>query len=248
MRLTSPGFTLAVTSAVLVWGCADGRQQLSPVSPSSVASPSVGTRASSSRVTPQRVDSDGDGYDDPEPAPDPGSTPPPTGGGPAPVQLTVSIVGTSGSTSFAPNPLQASAGNMITWTNNDLVTHIIVLDNGTQVGNLAPGQSSAPLAFGSETMNYRCTIHPSMVGQVAPPGGAGGVPSAPGTIPHQRRRHQTPMATATMTDTTITTTCSPPPERRHPAETRGRKPDPLVAQPRYFLTSFLTLAPLTSPM
>jgi plastocyanin len=103
--------------------------------------------------------------------PDPGQTPPP-GPGQPPVIVTVNIVGSFGTGAFAPNPLQASIGNTIVWTNGDVVGHTIVLDNGTLVGTVAPGQSSAPISLQSAT-TYRCTIHPSMTGQIvdaaAPP-------------------------------------------------------------------------------
>ena len=139
-------------------------------------------------LAPRNVDNDGDGYDDgdypPPPPPDPGTTPPPgpgtppppdpgtvpppTDGVPAPVQLTINVVGTFGSGAFVPNPLHAAIGNTIVWTNNDLVPHIIVFDDGTPIGNLAPGQSSLPITLATETASYRCTIHPSMTGQVTP--------------------------------------------------------------------------------
>lgn len=92
---------------------------------------------------------------------------------PVPVQLTITVVGSFGTGAFAPNPLQAAIGNTIVWTNNDFVVHDIVLDNGTVVGIIAPGQTSAPIALDIDTVGYRCTFHPSMAGQVVP------VPPAP---------------------------------------------------------------------
>jgi plastocyanin len=107
------------------------------------------------------------------PPPDPGTgeTPNPDqvplpDGVPAPIQLTVSVVGLLGNLSFAPNPLQAAIGSTIVWMNNDFLPHDIVLDDGTPVGNLAPGQSSLPILLATETASYHCTIHPSMVGQI----------------------------------------------------------------------------------
>ena len=47
----------------------------------------------------------------------------------------------------------------------DLVPHDIVLDNGTPVGTLAPGQSSGAITLVTDTVGYRCTFHPTMVGQ-----------------------------------------------------------------------------------
>lgn len=124
---------------------------------------------------PQYVDNDGDGYDDPEPAPmpDPGQVPVPDPGqvpmpdpGAVPVVVTVNIVGSSGNTAFMPNPVQALVGNTIVWMNADMRTHDIVLDDGTVVGNLAPGQTSLPVTITNATVGFHCTIHASMVGQV----------------------------------------------------------------------------------
>jgi plastocyanin len=149
---------------------------------------------------PQRVDNDGDGYEDGDggnvpmpdpnagPMPDPGSAPnpdqlPPPDGVPVPVQLTINIVGTFGATAFAPNPLQAAVGNTIIWSNNDLIVHEIVLDDGTPVGMLAPGQSSVPISISTPTAGYHCTLHPSMVGQVTTMPPAPPVPADPSQIP-----------------------------------------------------------------
>lgn len=101
------------------------------------------------------------------PAPNP-EQPPPPDGPPAPIQLTISIVGSFGNLAFAPNPQQAAVGNLVVWANNDLVQHTIVLDDGTPVGTLAPGQSSTPIALVAETTGYHCTVHPSMAGQIVP--------------------------------------------------------------------------------
>jgi hypothetical protein len=146
--------------------------------------PSPNARGAGLNAAPRRIDSDGDGYEDvdsgggfPMPDPnggppqDPGSIPspdqlPPPDGGVVPVQLTISIVSTFGAAAFAPNPLQAAADNTIVWTNSDLIVHDIVLDDGTPVGSLAPGQSSVPITISTPTAGYHCTLHPSMVGQV----------------------------------------------------------------------------------
>ena len=80
--------------------------------------------------------------------------------------MTVNITGSFGTGAFAPNPLQAATGNTIVWLNADLINHVIVLDDGTPVGNLAPGQSIAPLAVVNPVTGYHCTFHPTMVGQI----------------------------------------------------------------------------------
>ena len=170
------GCAVIAVFAGAVSGCGEHRSA-SPLSPSllSERSPADARRAGGT-ISPRRADNDGDGYDDPEPGPppDPGTEQPPpnpdappSDGVPAvPVQLTITVVGTLGSGAFTPNPLQAAIGNTIVWMNNDFITHDIVMDDGTPVGLIAPGQTSNPIALATETAGYHCTLHPSMVGQV----------------------------------------------------------------------------------
>ena len=184
MRLQAlTGFAALAVLAGAFSAC--GERGMSPTSPSVTSRASQEAPRSATSFTPRRVDEDGDGYEDPEPGPmpDPGTLPPPNpeqvpppAGMPAPegipvppVQLTINVVGTFGTAAFAPNPLQAAIGNTIVWMNNDLLPHNIVLDNGTPVGNIAPGQSSMPIPLATDTVSYRCTIHPSMTGQIVPP-------------------------------------------------------------------------------
>ena len=188
MRLNAfCGFAAIAAFAGVLSGCGEHRAS-SPLSPSSLSSrssadvrPAVGTFAPRGTYH--------EGEDEPEPGPptDPGTDPvpppeqPPGDGAPLPVQLTIAVVGAFGTSAFAPNPLQAVIGNTIVWTNNDLVPHDIVFDDGTPIGNLAPGQSSMPIALTAETVGYRCTFHPTMVGQVttivAPPTDPSGNPT-----------------------------------------------------------------------
>ena len=104
----------------------------------------------------------------PTPAPEP--TPPPP---PPPPPVTISIVGTAGTQAFNPNPGTAAVGDMIVWVNNDRLLHHIVLDDGTDVGELAPGDASKAVPLATPTAGYHCTLHASMVGtingQLAPP-------------------------------------------------------------------------------
>ncbi len=195
------GFAAIAVFAGVLSAC--GERGMSPTSPSlSSSRASEEAPRSAARFAPRRIDEDGDGYEDPEPGtmPDPETSPPPNpeqvpppdgmpapGGIPVPpVQLTINMVGTFGTAAFAPNPLQAAIGNTIVWMNNDFVPHDIVLDNGTPVGNIAPGQSSIPIPLATETVSYRCTIHPSMTGQIVPvqamPTG-GPLPSDPSQVP-----------------------------------------------------------------
>jgi plastocyanin len=60
----------------------------------------------------------------------------------------------------------ANMGDQIVFTNTDLVMHHIVLDDGTDLGEVQPGQSSAPVPLMTPTATYHCTIHPTMVGSI----------------------------------------------------------------------------------
>jgi plastocyanin len=85
---------------------------------------------------------------------------------PTPIQVLINIVGSFGSNAFMPNPTLANMGDPIVFTNTDLVLHHIVLDDGTDLGEVQPGQSSAPVPLMTPTATYHCTIHPTMVGSI----------------------------------------------------------------------------------
>lgn len=85
----------------------------------------------------------------------------------APATSTISIVGSVGPGAFNPNPVTIASGDSVAWTNNDVTTHRIVLDNGTyDSGNINPGSSSAATAAQTISGTYHCTIHPSMTGTI----------------------------------------------------------------------------------
>ena len=85
---------------------------------------------------------------------------------PTTMQVLINIVGSFGATAFMPNPTTANMGDQIVFTNTDLVVHHIVLDDGTDLGEVQPGQSSAPVALMTPTATHHCTIHPTMVGSI----------------------------------------------------------------------------------
>ena len=82
------------------------------------------------------------------------------------MQVIISIVGTFGMQAFMPNPIQAAIGNTIVWQNNDARAHHIVLDDGTDLGEVAPGQTSLPATMTMPTATFHCLIHPTMVGSI----------------------------------------------------------------------------------
>jgi plastocyanin len=58
---------------------------------------------------------------------------------------------------------------MVTWKNDDAVTHRIVLSDGTEVGTIAPGEASNPVAMSAPSVGYYCMFHPSMTGIISDP-------------------------------------------------------------------------------
>lgn len=184
---------------VVTCGCG-GAPVVSPVSPSSLTH-SLAASDSSIRVrssdyhgpepAPTPMPDPGPGpTPDLPPAPDPVPGPTPDPAPVPPTALTITIVGSFGSGAYLPNPIQAALGDMIVWTNNDRTLHQIVLDDGTMVGDIAPGQSSAPISLTTATATYRCTIHPSMVGRITTgpaaelgPPSAEPLPTEPGAPP-----------------------------------------------------------------
>ena len=152
------GFVFALGCAVTLLGCGSEGPPLSPSSFTPVTAP-----GSNLPVRPL------DSHELPDPTPPAPAPVPPL----APATVTISIAGSVGNFAFVPNPSQASMGDLIVWTNKDRSPHRIVLDDGTVVGDVAPGASTAPMPLTSATATYHCTIHPSMVGSIngeaAPP-------------------------------------------------------------------------------
>src|SRR5262245_25565249 len=91
-------------------------------------------------------------------------------GGPA-ADVTVNIVGMNGSNSYSPNPVIITVGQTVAWKNQDGTTHTATSLGGTSfnTGNISAGRTSAAIAVflaAPDTINYRCTLHPTMTGTV----------------------------------------------------------------------------------
>jgi plastocyanin len=140
----------AIVCALTMWSCSGGNLPSSP----SMLNPLTAPGAVGGRLRTR---------DDPPPMPDP-SMPDPNA--PTPMAVIINIISSYGSGAFMPNPTTANIGDQIVFTNTDLVLHHIVLDDGTDLGDVAPGQSSAPVALMTPTATFHCTIHPSMVGAI----------------------------------------------------------------------------------
>ena len=79
--------------------------------------------------------------------------------------VTVSILGNKGQSSFNPNPVIVASGQSAVFKNTDTVTHHIMLDDGSmQTADIPPGATSVALPVGTANVGFHCTIHPSMVG------------------------------------------------------------------------------------
>jgi plastocyanin len=93
------------------------------------------------------------------------TSPTPGGGGGSQTTVTVNIVGVKGKLSFSPNPASVAAGQLVVFKNTDIVTHHVMLDDGSlQTADIPPGATSAALPVGAANVAYHCNIHPTMVG------------------------------------------------------------------------------------
>jgi plastocyanin len=93
--------------------------------------------------------------------------PPPTSGS------QIAIVANRGNQSFSPNPANIAQGTMMTFKNNDGITHRIVANDGSfDTGNIASGATSGAVTLGTNGTNYHCSIHPTMIGAIDASGGS----------------------------------------------------------------------------
>jgi plastocyanin len=88
---------------------------------------------------------------------------------PAPAaDVTINILGESGSRSFAPSPTTVSLGQSVSWKNTDGIAHDIIQDtNSFTTPVIAPGGAANAVTMSARgTFTYHCGIHPSMVGTI----------------------------------------------------------------------------------
>jgi plastocyanin len=86
----------------------------------------------------------------------------------------VSIIGINQDNSFDPNPIEISAGESVTWTNNDNEIHDITSGNEEEEnmgqefssGILSSGKSFSHTFDKAGTYPYFCSFHESMTGEV----------------------------------------------------------------------------------
>ena len=94
---------------------------------------------------------------------------------------------------FSPATLTITAGDTVTWTNDDAVMHTATSTAGAfDSGDLAPGSSFSFTFARPGTYDYLCTPHPSMTGRIvveaaaapAPTAGGGAIPDVAARPPH----------------------------------------------------------------
>ncbi|HKO21221.1 MAG TPA: cupredoxin domain-containing protein [Candidatus Eisenbacteria bacterium] len=88
----------------------------------------------------------------------------PGGGGGA--DVTITIVGMNGASSFSPSPDTVNVGQTVAWHNADATTHTATANGGAfNTGNVAGGSTSAKITMGAAgSFPYHCSIHPTMTG------------------------------------------------------------------------------------
>jgi len=71
--------------------------------------------------------------------------------------------------SFNPQVTSISAGDTVTWTNNDSTPHTVTSDAGTELASttIQPGQTYSHTFNTPGSYPYHCSIHPSMTASIA---------------------------------------------------------------------------------
>jgi plastocyanin len=79
----------------------------------------------------------------------------------------VKIVANAGSNSFSPNPVEVTAGETVTWINDDTGRHTVTSKDGVfDSGMMGRGQSFGYTFDKVGEYPYFCDPHPNMVGTV----------------------------------------------------------------------------------
>jgi amicyanin len=67
---------------------------------------------------------------------------------------------------FEPKELTISAGDTVTWTNNDPMLHDVDIDNLGKSPEMSKGQTYSKTFDKPGTYDYDCDIHPGMTGKI----------------------------------------------------------------------------------
>jgi plastocyanin len=66
---------------------------------------------------------------------------------------------------FTPADLSVKVGDTVTWTNNDNVAHTVTFSSFAS-DQLAPGATYSHKFDTAGSFDYKCSIHPSMLGKI----------------------------------------------------------------------------------
>jgi plastocyanin len=96
------------------------------------------------------------------------STSPTVGPPSTPAVPTATTSVTIASLSFTPASIAVSSGAVVTFTNNDAITHNVTFDNSSigGSGNFSSGAKTLTMPAAAGAYTYKCTIHASMTGTV----------------------------------------------------------------------------------
>lgn len=68
---------------------------------------------------------------------------------------------------FSPEPVSASVGQSISWTNGDSAPHTATLDDGScDTGNINQGATAVLVFNEAGSYPYHCNVHPNMKGTI----------------------------------------------------------------------------------
>ena len=98
---------------------------------------------------------------DPNPTPNPNPDP---GGPSVTIPAGAEVLGNR---AYSPDDFTIDAGQSVTWTNSDAVTHTTTSDSSAwNSGNVPPGGHFTAMFPAAGTFPYHCQIHPGMIGKI----------------------------------------------------------------------------------
>jgi plastocyanin len=95
-------------------------------------------------------------------------TPTPPAGPPAPTTIHIPLGATPlTDTAYVPNPVTVQIGTMVTWINDDNVSHTSTSSVGLwNSGDMPPGSQFSFTFQAAGAFNYLCLVHPNMIGTI----------------------------------------------------------------------------------
>lgn len=67
---------------------------------------------------------------------------------------------------FVPASVHVEVGDLVVWTNRDILPHTVTSPGWFDSGPLAPGQQWSHAIAQPMTLDYACTFHPTMKAQL----------------------------------------------------------------------------------